>query len=336
MIKLQAPFLLCLGDATEVGYIKTALGLAYWRPDECLGQLRFPSCTVSTNLPDMSLEQARQAGVKSLILGVAPAGGRLPASWMNTLKQAIEMGMHIVSGLHDKLNDYPELRNLAEQKSVDLIDIRFTNQSFATGNGLRRSGKRLITVGTDCAVGKKYTALAIHRELHNRAVSCDFRATGQTGIMISGQGIPMDSTISDFTAGAAEALSPANDDDHWDIIEGQGAFFHPAYAGVTVALIQGSQPDALVLCHEAGRQGLLGLEHYPVPDIEQCIQAYELIASVTNPDARVIGISVNTSLLIESDASDYLNGLNDKTGLVCVDPVRQSVAPLVDLLLNQI
>lgn len=334
-MNIKPPYLLCLGDAIEKGYIKTAQGILDWQQDKCLGQLRFEGCTLDLGIEDMSLKQAKQAGVKTLILGVAPAGGRLPDTWLPILEQALTLGINIASGLHDKLNDIPTLKELAEQTGTKLQDIRYFEQTLDTGSGIKRSGKRLITVGTDCAVGKKYTALAIYKEMQQQQVNVDFRATGQTGIMISGQGIPIDSTISDFTSGAAESLSPNNSADHWDIIEGQGAYFHPAYAGVTVALIHGSQPDYLVLCHEAGRKGLLGLEYYPVPAINDCIKAYEQVAQLTNPNAKVIGLSVNTSQLAELEAKEYLHRLKFEYGLICTDPFRFGVVELVEYLLDK-
>src|SRR5262249_26969628 len=147
-----------------------------------------------------------------------------------------------------------------------LVDVRVPPTNLPVGSGRKRTGMRLLTVGTDCAVGKKYSALAITRELQRRGLKGTFWATGATGIMIAGGGLPVDAAVCDFTAGAAEVLSPDNDADHWDVIEGQGSLFHPGYAGVTLGLLHGSQPDAIVVCHEAGRRTHAGCPHYLLPD----------------------------------------------------------------------
>ena len=319
---LKPPFLILLGDADEAGYIKTALGLVHWRPEDCLGQLRFNSEVISAGIPDMTIQEAKAAGVKTVMIGVAPAGGRLPDSWLPILKEALAAGLDIGAGLHDKLNDYDELRQLAEMHNCNLIDVRDVNSDFATGTGVKRTGKRLLTVGTDCAVGKKYTALSIYKAMQNYGLKVDFRATGQTGIMLAGAGTPIDATVADFTSGAAEALSPDNSPDHWDIIEGQGAFFHPAYAGVCVALIHGSQPDALVLCHDLQRKTLLGHPEFSMPTIPHCINAYEMIARLTNPDAQVIAISVNSKGLTQRQYQKEKTSIEELTGLLCFDPLK--------------
>src|SRR5262249_10280049 len=161
----------------------------------------------------------------------------------------------------------------------------------------KRSGQRLLTVGTDCALGKKYTALALVAAFRKRGVDADFRATGQTGIMISGGGIPLDAVISDFAAGAAEMLTPDAAPDHWDVVEGQGSLFHPSYAGVSLALLHGTQPDVLVLCHEVGRERLAGLEEYATPDLQEAIGLNLILGRRTNQQIRCAGISLNTSIL---------------------------------------
>ena len=238
-IQLSAPYLIFLGDVSSMAYAKTALGVVQWAPESCVAQLRFPDCNIDAGLPDMSISEAVAAGAKSLLIGSAPVGGAIQANWIPTLLAAIEAGMDIVSGLHTKLNEHPELRDAAKQNNVRLIDVRVPPAELPIGNGQARSGKRLLTVGTDCSVGKKYTALAITQALKDKGVDCDFRATGQTGVMIAGSGMPIDAVIADFIAGAAECLSPANNPDHWDIVEGQGSLFQPAYSGVSLGLLHG-------------------------------------------------------------------------------------------------
>ena len=329
---IKPPFLLLLGDAQDLGYIKTALGLIEWRPDDCLGQLRITNDCISAGLPDMTLTEAKAAGIKTIIIGVAPAGGRLPNSWLATLKEALHSGFDIASGLHDKLNDNNDLVELAKSQNSQLLDLRAISEKFATGTGIKRTGKRLITVGTDCAVGKKYTALSIYRALRDTGIATDFRATGQTGILLAGSGIPIDATIADFTAGAAEALSPNNEDDHWDVIEGQGAIFHPAYSGVCLSLLHGSQPDAMVLCHDPSRPYLLGHVSFKVPGIAHCISSYEMLARLTNPDAKVVAVAINSRELGARAYNDYKIKVTDLTGLVCCDPLREGVAGIVETL----
>jgi uncharacterized NAD-dependent epimerase/dehydratase family protein len=184
-------------------------------------------------------------------------------------------------------------------------------------------------VGTDCALGKKYTALAIAREMKRQGVSATFRATGQTGILIAGAGIPIDAVVSDFVAGAAEILSPDAPADHWDVIEGQGSLFHPAYAAVTLGLIHGSQPDAMILCHEPGRERINGYPDFAIPSLAAAIRHFEDCARLTNPAAHVIAISLNTSRLSPEQRSDAIMAATDETGLPAFDPVASPIGDFV-------
>lgn len=331
---LPQPYALFLGDADPLS-AKTATGIAHWRPERCIAQVTLPGCTVDLNLPSMSPTAAAAAGARLLIVGVANFGGKISEVWIPTLIEALEAGLDIASGLHHRLNDIPALTKAAAKHGRRLFDVRHPRADqtpIATGD--KRSGKRLLTVGTDCAVGKMFASLAIERELHKRGIPADFRATGQTGIFIAGRGVSVDAVVSDFVAGAAEALSPANAPDHWDIIEGQGSLHHPAYAGVTLGLIHGSQPDALVLCHAIERDQLDGYSNYRTPGFKEAIAVNEQAARLTNPRARVIGISVNTSKVKEQSARDYLATLQDSLGLPCCDPVRTGVSAIVDKLLD--
>ena len=193
-------------------------------------------------------------------------------------------------------------------------------------------GKRLLTVGTDVSVGKMFTSLAIEREMLARGMKADFRATGQTGIFIARDGVSVDAVVSDFVSGAAEWLSPDNDPDHWDIIEGQGSLFHAAYAGVTLGLLHGSQPDAVVVCHDPGRPHMRGTPAIPVRSLTETIEANLVAGRLTNPDIRCIGVAINTSRLSEAEAAETLREAEAETGMPAVDPVRTGVAPLVDAL----
>jgi len=246
----------------------------------------------------------------------------------------MELGMDLASGLHHRLTDIPALRETATRLGRQIADVRHPTREFAIGNGIKRPGKRLLTVGTDCSIGKMFTALALEKEMRRRGLNADFRATGQTGILIAGDGVSIDAVVSDFVAGAVEWLSPANDPDHWDLIEGQGSLFHASYSGVTLSLIHGAQPDALVMCHEPTRAHMRGLPNYPLPDLKLCIERNVEAAQLTNPAARCVGISVNSGALEAGTARDYLRQTEDQLGLPCVDPVRTGVGAIVDRLLG--
>lgn len=311
-------------------YAKTGFGLVQWVPDKVAGQIRLPGCKVSLDVPDLSLDAAAAQGVKSLVIGVAPVGGALPEHWNAVVLEAMALGMDIVAGLHTRLSDNPEFAAAAQEHGVSLVDVRVPPKGIPVGNGQKRDGKRLLTVGTDCAIGKKYTALALSRAMQEAGMKATFRATGQTGIMIAGEGIPMDAVVSDFLSGAAELVSPANAPDHWDIVEGQGSLYNPGYAAVTLGLIHGSQPDAMILCHKAGLKEIAGWPGYPVPALNDCMETYLRAAWLTNPAARFVGVSVNTSSLDPAERPAYLDRIAEETGLPCVDPIAVGVAPLVE------
>ncbi|HLU06454.1 MAG TPA: DUF1611 domain-containing protein, partial [Woeseiaceae bacterium] len=297
--ELPQPYLLFLGDVTDPGFAKTAFGLRDWAAERCVGEMSSLPGAVSTGLPQLTLPEARAKGARSLVIGVANIGGELKRSWISALLAALEEGFDIVSGMHMHLGDVPELKAAAVRLGRRLIDVRTPPPGIPIATGRKRSGNRLLTVGTDCALGKKYTALAITRAMRDRGISADFRATGQTGIMIAGSGIPMDAVISDFAAGAAEMLSPDAAADHWDVIEGQGSLSHPSYACVSLALLHGSQPDAIVVCHEPGRDHIVGTDGYALPGITETIDLNLRLGSRTNPAIRCAGVALNTSRLTE-------------------------------------
>lgn len=332
---LRPPYLLFLGDAGNDLDAKTALGLVDWRPEDCVGQLRFGNCRVDTGLPDMDIGQARRSGARSLVIGVAPTGGALNPDWENTLANALDAGLDVVSGLHTPLAGLPKVANAAYRSGSRLVDVRQPPEELTVANGRRRSGRRIVTVGTDCCVGKKYTALALHRALRRAGVSATFRATGQTGIMIAGEGIALDAVPADFIAGAAERLSPDNHPEHWDVIEGQGSLLHPAYAPVTLGLLHGSQPDALVLCHDPTRDVLDDFPEFAVPALDVCMDRHLAAARLTNPDARFIGVSLNTRRCSPGERQALLDAASADTGLPCVDPVARGVETLVEELQSQ-
>jgi uncharacterized NAD-dependent epimerase/dehydratase family protein len=201
------------------------------------------------------------------------------------------------------------------------------------GQGLPRAGRRLLTVGTDCAVGKMFTALHLTRAMRARGLAADFRGTGQTGILIAGGGVPIDAVVADFISGAVEWLSPARGDGGWDVIEGQGSLFHPSFAGVSMALLHGAQPDALVLCHDPSRPHMRGLPHMLVPDVLDCLEQNLRVARLTNPAVEAVGVSLNTAGFDPVAAGAICADIAARTGLPCVDPVTRGVEPILDRLL---
>lgn len=323
VLTLPRPYLLFLADVTDLSYAKTAAGLRDWVPDQCVAEWALPGNPLRLGLPVMAPADAARAGARALVIGAATMGGAIRPAWVPALLEAMEAGLDIISGMHVPLASVPELKGAAERLGRQLVEVRKPPAGLPIATGRKRTGKRLLTVGTDCALGKKYTALALTRAFQRAGAKASFRATGQTGILIAGGGIPMDAVVSDFLAGAAEALSPDAPADHWDIIEGQGSLFHPSYAGVSLGLLHGSQPDVLVICHEFGRKRIIGLDtHYPIPAIEEVIELNLMHARRINPDVRVGGISLNTSKLSEDEARRAIEAETRRTGLPCADPIR--------------
>jgi len=325
-LQLPTPYLLFLGDVTDPVYAKTAFGLHDWAPDRVVGELALPGAKVTLGLPSMTPAQAAEAGAKAILIGAANSGGFIPDAWAPSLLAALEAGLDIVSGMHRKLSSVPTLADAAQRLGRQLIDVRVPPADIPVGTGAKRSGRRLLTVGTDCALGKKYTAIALARSLQSKGFDATFRASGQTGIIISGGGIPMDSVVVDFASGAAEMLSPAAAPDHWDVIEGQGSLVHPSFAGVTLALLHGSQPDVMVLCHDTRRTEIRGLAGFAIPPLREVMALYLTLAKLTNPNTRFAGVSLNTHGMNEADAQAALAAVEAETGLAAADPMRGGAA----------
>lgn len=323
MHTLPSPYLVFLGDETRIEFAKTALGLRDWAPEKCVGEWHLMPGTITTGLPAMRPAEAVEKGVKALVLGVAAQGGKILDSWVPAIVEAMDAGLDIISGQHDDYRSHPDLLAAVERTGRQFIEVRRPPENLPIGTGAKRSGKRILTVGTDCALGKKYTALALTRSLKANGVKATFRPSGQTGIMIAGEGLPMDSVISDFLTGAAESLSPANDDDHWDVIEGQGSLAHPAYAPVTLGLIHGSQPDVLILCHQPGRDFIVGTnDQYRVPTLEEAIDQNVAAARFTNPSAVCRGVSLNSAHMDEASAFALMDEWSERLMLPVADPMR--------------
>jgi len=330
---IETPYLLFLGDAPDALAAKVAQGIKDWRPENAVGQFRMEGCKADMKLPDMTLAEAKAAGAKTLVIGVANRGGIISQAWKKVLVQALEEGFDLASGLHNLLRDEEDLVAVAKACGRTLHDVRVPSVKYPIANGEKRAGKRMLAVGTDCSVGKMYTALAVDESLRKKGAKSTFRATGQTGILITGGGVPLDAVIADFMAGSIEWLTPDNDPDHWDLIEGQGSLFHVSYSGVTMALVHGGQPDALILCHEPTREHMRGLPGYKLPTLEAVRDVALELAKVANPDCKVVGVSINTQHLSEEEALAYMAEVEARLGLPTIDPFRQGADRLADALL---
>ncbi|MDF1802669.1 N-acetyltransferase DgcN [Thalassovita sp.] len=329
---IETPYLLFLGDAPDQLAAKVAQGIKDWRPEFAVGQFRMEGCQADMGLVDMTLEEAKAAGAKTLVIGVANRGGIISPAWKKVLVAALEEGFDLASGLHNLLKDEADLVAVAEACGRELHDVRVPEVEYPIANGIKRTGKRVLAVGTDCSVGKMYTALCLEKEMRARGMNADFRATGQTGILITGDGVPLDAVVADFMAGSVEYISPDNDADHWDVIEGQGSLFHVSYSGVTMALIHGGQPDALIVCHEPTRAHMRGLPGYSLPSMQQVRDMALSLALVANPACQVVGYAINTQHMVEEDALAYINKVETDLGLPATDPFRFGAGKLVDAL----
>jgi uncharacterized NAD-dependent epimerase/dehydratase family protein len=328
------PYLLYIGGEADPLAVKTARGLAYWRPEWCIGQYRRSDNPLTLGLPDMTPAVAKAAGADTMVVGIANVGGQMTEENVADIIVALDAGLNVIAGLHQKLRDNPDIVAAARRNGRTLFDARGTHRPIPIGNGRKRPGRRLLTIGTDCSIGKMYTTLAIERSMRQRGIAADFRATGQTGIFVAGDGIAVDAVIADFIAGAAELISPARNDDGWDLIEGQASLFHPLYAGVSLGLLHGSQPDALVLCHEPTRNHMRGLPDCPIPDLGRCLEANLAAARLTNPGVKAVGIALNTSVLPAHAAVAACQAISDRLGLPSQDPVTMGVETIVDHLLS--
>jgi uncharacterized NAD-dependent epimerase/dehydratase family protein len=330
---IPAPFLLYLGNSRDFAGIKTSRGLAVFRRGDCTGEYRHDACPLTLDLPRLSMREAAAAGARTLVLGIANGGGTMDAALVEDAAAALEAGMNVASGLHQRLRDVPRLVGLARARDLALFDVREPPADLPVGTGYRRAGHRLLTVGTDCSVGKMYASLALVDGLKARGVAADFRATGQTGILVAGAGVPIDAVVADFISGAVEQLAPARDDGGWDVIEGQGSLFHPSYAGVSTGLLHGAQAEALVMCHDPVREYMRGLAGRPLPDLAECLAANLQVARLTSPDVRAVGVCLNSSRMEQGAARRLCARIEDETGLPCTDPIAFGVEAILDKLL---
>ncbi len=331
---IRTPYLLFLGDAPDQLAAKVAQGIADWNPENVVGQYRMEGCNADVGATDMSLQEAYDKGARTLVVGVANRGGIISEAWLKVLAEAMEIGFDVASGLHNLLRDEDLLKATSARAGRTLHDVRVPSVAYPIANGKKRSGKRCLALGTDCSVGKMYTGLAMDGEMKRRGLKSTFRPTGQTGILITGKGVPLDAVVADFMAGAVEWLTPDNDADHWDHIEGQGSLFHVSYSGVTMALIHGGQPDAIVLAHEPTRTHMRGLPDYGIPTLEALRDMAMPIAKIANPDVALVGISVNTKALGDDEAAQLCADIEERMGLPTIDPYRHGAGRLVDALME--
>ena len=265
---------------------------------------------------------AAAPSANTLMLGIAPPGGRIPEQWRNVILGAIKRGMNVVSGLHDFLNDDDEFRQAAEQRGVQLVDVRKNDErDVANWQSIREECLRIHTVGQDCSLGKMLVALEISNALQREGLNSKFVATGQTGIMIEGDGTPIDCVVADFVSGAVEKLVLANQHHDIMVIEGQGSLAHPRYSGVTLSLLHGCIPHGMIMCYEVGRENVNGMGHVPLKPLPQLIEVYETLANLMGP-SKVIGVAMNSSFVSADEAERERERARSELGLPVCDVIR--------------
>jgi uncharacterized NAD-dependent epimerase/dehydratase family protein len=321
---------------------KTAVGLLRYRPERVAavldstraGRTAEECVGVGGDIPVVSdLDAAAARGARALLIGIAPAGGVLPERWRAVVRDAIQRGWDVISGLHRFLADDPEFRELAARHGSGLIDVRRppADARLAAGRASSLAALVVLTVGSDCNVGKMTTALELTRALEQLGERAEFVATGQTGIMIAGRGAAIDAVPADFAAGVTEQLvleAAARAD--IVVVEGQGALRHPGFSGVTLALMHGAAPAALVLCHESGRDALRSLppgERRAIPPLAQLRDEVEAAAALVR-EARVVAVALNTRALDEAAAREACARASAELGVPATDPVRFGAEPL--------
>ncbi|HEY7125835.1 MAG TPA: DUF1611 domain-containing protein [Ktedonobacterales bacterium] len=283
------------------------------------------------------VSEAFQHHPDTLLIGIAPVGGRLPDPWRAQVRQALDHGLFIISGLHEFLDDDPDLHAAAERHHTSIWDVRRPPAEramlIAKYTPHRPGSHTVYLAGSDCNVGKMTVALELDREAQQCGLSSGFAATGQTGIMISGRGMPVDRLISDFTAGGVEALVLEFTAEYdWVFVEGQGSLIHPAYSPVTLGLLHGAMPDVMLLCHQARQTNIKGYPAVPIPPLRRMIEIYEQAMGWLRP-APIVGIALNTFELSEAEADDEIRRAEDETGLPATDCVRFGAGKLIDALL---
>jgi uncharacterized NAD-dependent epimerase/dehydratase family protein len=320
---------------------KTAVCLLRYRPDEVVAVFDRPSVGRSCGevfgvggaIPCVAA-LADAPGANTLLVGIAPPGGKLPERWRPIVLEAIARDMNVVSGLHDFLCDDPEFRHAADARGVALIDVRANDEhDVAQRVGIRSDCLRIHTIGNDCCCGKMVAAVEVAEGLKRAGIDAAFVATGQTGILVAGHGCPVDRVISDFLSGAAERLVLANQHHDAIVVEGQGSLFHPRYSSVALGLLHGILPDALVLCYAMGRERTFDMEDAPLPSLERVVEFYEAAANLMHP-CRVIGIAVNGGDFSDDDVAVECDCVGRRLGLPACDVLRHGPAKLVEAVLK--
>ncbi len=327
---IPGPYLLYIGASDNAVDIKTSRGLATFRRKDCVGEFRHDASPLSLGLPRMDMAQGAGAGARTLVLGIANSGGTFSRDVVADAAAALEAGMNVAAGLHQRLRGEPRLVAIAGARGLRLIDVRDPPENLCVGTGAARAGHRLLTVGTDCSVGKMYSSLVLVAALEARGLKADFRATGQTGIMIAGSGVPLDAIIADFISGAIEQLAPERHDGGWDVIEGQGSLSHPSFAGVSTGLLHGAQPEAIVLCHDPIREHMRGLPGRALPGLAETLEMNIAVARLTSPAVRAVGICLNTAGLEPVETRRLCDSTENLIGLPCSDPVKYGVDAIIE------
>ena len=319
---------------------KTASCVVRYKPEEVVALLDTtqPGKTagellgVGGSIPVVA-KLADAPGANTLLIGIAPSGGKLPAAWRSILLEAIDRGMNLVSGLHDFLCNDPEISAAAAKKGVEIQDVRRNNERDVSNRlNLREDCLRIHTVGQDCSVGKMLASVELTLALKKRGHDAKFIATGQTGIMIEGDGCPVDCVVSDFVNGAVEKLILANQ--HHDIllIEGQGSLSHPRYSAVTLGLLHGCVPHGMILVYEAGRKNVHGMDYIPLVSLKKIVEVNEMMASLAMP-SKVIGVAMNSRVLSPEDAEVERERVRNELGVPVCDVIRHGPDELVDAIL---
>ena len=330
--------ILAEGKSADPHYGKTARGVLRYRREAVVAILDSERAgETMEGLPVVgSVEDALGLEPTTALVGVATSGGRFPPAWRELLKSCIVSGLDVENGLHEFISTDPELAELARRHAVELRDLRKapTDLNVPTGANLEVDAKIVLTVGSDCAIGKMTVSLELDREARDRGIASEFVPTGQTGIAIGGWGIAVDAVVSDFIAGSAERLVVEGVQRGGKLlwVEGQGSLLHPAYSGVTLGLMHGAAPHAYVLCHLAGQRDVDGDPRFPIPRLSELVELHERMSLLARP-ARVAAIALNTRHLDDAAARAAIEQAEDETGLAAGDPVRFGAAPLVDAVL---
>ncbi len=320
---------------------KTASSVIRYRQDEVIalldstqvGKTCHELLGVGGDLPIVAtLDEA--VGADTLLLGIAPPGGKIPPAWRAIILEAIGKGMDVIAGLHDFLTDDAEFVAAAEKHGVELTDVRKNDEhDIARRIGIRNDCLRVLTVGHDCSIGKMVTSIELAHALRERGNSTKFVATGQTGIMIEGDGCPIDRVIADFVSGAVEKMILQHQHNDILMIEGQGSLVHPSYSAVTLGLIHGCLPQAMILCYEVGRECITGVEHVKIPPLAKVLELNEMMASITQP-SRVVGVSMNSRRVSADEAEIERERVRKELGLPVCDVFRHGPDELVDAILE--